>query len=124
VGRAADGSALALPNGSAATTSTMCVGLLDPTLRLFALNKGSLLSTLKVEVLYTDALGKAHAQTIGLVLGTGTWQPTLPTLMLANLSALPLVTDGQVKVAFRFTPQGLFGNWQIDDVYVDPLKGS
>ena len=124
VGSASDGKSLSLPNGSSATTSATCVGLLDPTVRFFAVNKGSLLSTLKVEVLYTDTSGKARAQTIGLLLGAGSWQPTLPTLLLANLGALPLVTNGQVKVAFRLTPQGSLGSWKIDDVYVDPLKGS
>jgi hypothetical protein len=122
VGSAADSSSLALPSGSSATTSPVCVGLLDPTMRFFAVNRGGLLSTLKVEALYTDASGKQHALTIGVMLGTGVWQPTLPELVLANLTALPLVTNGQVSVSFRFTPQG--GAWQIDDVYVDPLKGS
>ena len=42
----------------------------------------------------------------------------------AAVTALPLVTDGRVSVAFRFRPQGALGNWRIDDVYVDPLKGS
>src|SRR5205085_12539459 len=112
------------PSGSSATTGRTCVSLLDPTVRFFAVNKGSLLSTLKVEVLYTDTTGKTRAQTIGLMLATGSWQPTLPALLLANLGALPLVTNGQVSVAFRFTPQGALGNWKIDDVYVDPLKGS
>jgi hypothetical protein len=124
VGSSTDSSSLALPNGSSATTSATCIGLLDPTLRFFAVNKGSLLSTLKVEALYTDAGGNPRAQTIGLILGTGGWQPTLPTLILANLSAPPLVTNGQLRVAFRFTPQGALGAWQIDDVYIDPLKGS
>ena len=124
VGSPTDSWSLALPTGSSATTSATSVSLLDPTIRFFAVNKGSLLSTLKVEALYTDASGKPRAQTIGLILGTGKWQPTLPTLILANLTALPVVTSGQVTVAFRFTPQGVLGNWQIDDVYIDPLKGS
>ena len=120
VGSPSDSSSLSLSNGSSAATSPVCVGLLDPTMRFFA--KGSLLSTLRVDVLYTDASGKQRAQTIGVVLGTGVWQPTLPTLILANLAGLPLVTNGEVSVSFRFTPQG--GSWQIDDVYIDPLKGS
>jgi hypothetical protein len=124
VGSPTDSWSLALPTGSSATSSATSVGLLDPTIRFFAVNKGSLLSTLKVEAVYTDASGKPRAQTIGLILGTGTWQPTPPTLILANLAAVPLVTSGQVNVAFRFTPQGALGNWQIDDVYIDPLKGS
>ena len=124
VGGAGDSHALALPAGSSATTGTTCVTMLDAAMRLFVVNTGSLLSTLKVEVLYTDASGRPRAQPIGLLLGTRTWQPTLPTLLLANLAYPPLITDGHVDVAFRFTPQGSLGAWRIDDVYVDPLKGS
>jgi hypothetical protein len=45
--------ALALPVGSQATTNAMCVGIGHPTMRFFARRtSGSLLSTLKVEVLF------------------------------------------------------------------------
>ena len=119
-----DTSSLSLPMGSSATTGVMCVKTLDAVMRFFAVNTGSLLSALQVDVLYTDASGKSRALPVGLVLGTGTWAPTLPTPILVNLLALPLVTDGNIGVAFRFTPKGLGGAWKIDDVYVDPLKGT
>lgn len=115
---------LSLPSGSSARTSTTCVEVLDGTMRLFVRNTGSLLSTLKVEVLYKDAFGTPRAQMIALLTGTSSWQPTLPTAFLANLQHPPLVTDGKVDVAFRFTPQGSLSGWRIDDVYVDPFKGS
>jgi hypothetical protein len=113
---------LSLPSGSSATSSTTCVETLDTTMRFFAINTGSLLATLKVEAVYKDAGGTTRTLLVGLVTGTGAWSPTLPTLILANLLQLPLLTDGNIEVAFRFTPQGLLGNWGIDDVYVDPLK--
>jgi len=124
VGGVGDSHSLSLPAGSSATTATTCVTTLDATMRMFVANTGSLLSTLKVEVLYTDTSGKPRAPTIGLLVATRSWAPTLPTLMLANLTYPPLLTDGHVDVAFRFTPQGGPGGWRIDDVYVDPLKGS
>jgi hypothetical protein len=116
---------LSLPSGSSATTGTTCVGLLDPTVRLFGMNSGSLLSLLKVEVLYRDASGTSRAFPVAVVPGTGRWQPTLPMPFLANLLNPPLVTDGKTDVAFRFTPVGLgTSGWRIDDVYVDPFKGT
>jgi hypothetical protein len=118
-----DSNSLALPSGASATTSEVCVGLLDPTVRLFVVNTGSPLSTLKVEALVRDASGQTHAALVGVILGTRTWQPTLPVLFLQNLRALPLLTDGTTSVSFRFTAQGLLGAWRIDDVYVDPFKG-
>jgi hypothetical protein len=109
---------LALPPGSSATSPSMCVGLLHPTMRFFARNQGSLLSTLRVEVLFEDAGGSTHALPIGLALGDGRWHPTLPFPVLANL--LALLPGEHTAVAFRFVPTGLGASWVIDDVYVDP----
>jgi hypothetical protein len=109
---------LGLPAGSSATTGSMCVGIEHPTLRLFARNTGSILSTLKVEVLFEDAGGNLHALPIGLLLAGSQWQPTLAMPIVANL--LPLLPGEHTAVAFRFTPNG--GNWRIDDVYVDPYR--
>jgi hypothetical protein len=120
---AGDGKALSLPAGSSATTSDVCVGATSPDLRFFARNLGSPLSTLKVEVLYTDLLGRRRALTVAALLGGSSWQPTVPVAFLTNLTLLPLLTDGTGSVAFRFTPQGGSSEWRIDDVYVDPFKG-
>jgi hypothetical protein len=117
-----DTKSLSLPSGSAATTSSMCVDAWSPDLRFFARNSGSLLSTLKVEVLYTDALGQSRALPVAVLVAGSRWQPTLPIAFLANLTAPPLVTDGTTSVAFRFTPLGSRSGWKIDDVYVDPFK--
>jgi hypothetical protein len=117
-----DSSSLSLPSGSSATTSTLCTTATSPTLRFVARNSGSLLSTLKVEVLYTDLLGQPRALTVGLLLNGSSWQPTLPVLFLANLLSPPLLTNGTTNVAFRFTPQGSLSGWKLDDVYVDPFK--
>jgi hypothetical protein len=124
VGGAGDGFSLSLPAGSSATSSRVCVYTLDAVMRFFAINTGSLLSTLKVEVIYTDVSGTSRTLPVGVVLGTGTWAPTLPTLILANLLAPPLLTDGEISVAIRLAPVGSLGGWRVDDVYVDPLKGT
>src|ERR687887_2526582 len=94
VGGARDTRSLSLPSGSSATTSDMCVDATSPDLRFFARNSGSLLSTLKVEVLYTDALGEPRALTVAVLAAGAAWEPPLPLAFLANLAAPPLVTDG------------------------------
>jgi hypothetical protein len=111
---------LSLPAGSLATTPTQCVGLEHPTLRFFARNTGSVLSLLKVEVLFEDKLGLIKSLPIGAVAGTSAWAPTLPMPVIANL--LPLLPGELTPVRFRFTPVGLGAAWQIDDVYVDPFR--
>jgi hypothetical protein len=118
-----DTRSLSIPAGASATTSSMCVGATSPTLRFFARNAGSLLSTLKVEVVYSDALGQSHALTVALISGGSSWQPTPPVAFLANLTPLPLLTEGTTNVAFRFTVEGGSSGWRIDDLYIDPFKG-
>jgi hypothetical protein len=118
-----DTRSLSLPAGSSATTSRMCIGLGSPDLRFFARTSGWTLSTLKVEVLYTDLFGQSRTLTVGILTGSPSWQPTVPVAFLTNLTLLPVVSDGTTSVAFRFTPQGSSSEWRIDDVYVDPFKG-
>ncbi len=121
VAGADDARSLSLPAGSSATSPPICVSLLHPTVRLFARNGGSPLSTLAVEALVSDGSGLLERVPVGVVLGGLAWQPTLPLPVLANLTA-PLAADGNVSVRFRFTPTGALGRWQIDDVFVDPYK--
>jgi hypothetical protein len=113
-----ESASLSVGSGSSATSDSMCVGIEHPTLRLFARNSGSLLSTLKVEVLFEDNGGSVHALPIGLLLAGGQWQPSTAMPVVANL--LPLLPGEHTAVAFRFSASG--GNWKIDDVYVDPYR--
>lgn len=117
-----DSQSLSLPSGSSATSPSVCVGIDHPTLRLFARNSGSVLSTVEVEVLFEDAAGHVLSAPIGVLTGGAAWQPTLPIAIVANL--LPLLPNAETAVEFRFTPLGLGGGWHIDDVYVDPWRRS
>jgi hypothetical protein len=120
VGGRSDDTALRVPAGGSATSPAFCVGLEHPTARLFAKRVGgSLLSTLRVDVRFEDALGGVHELPIGAVLGGTAWAPSLPMPFVANL--LPLLPGGYTPVALRFVPQGT-GAWLVDDVYVDPFK--
>ena len=120
VGAAEDAQSLSLPAGSSATSAPICVGILHPTVRFFAKRRSTgllaSLSTLRVDVLFENAAGTVNSLPIGVVVGNGTWQPTLPMLVVANL--LPLLPGDATPVAFRFTAQG--GDWSVDDVWVDP----
>jgi len=114
---AADDESLSLPPGSSALTRPVCLELTDPTIRFFALNTGSPLATLKVEVLFRDGLGALLGRvTIANLVALGKWQPTAAIPVLANAAVLA----GTSSVQFRFSPNGNGGAWQIDDVYVDP----
>jgi len=121
VNSSSDRRSLYLPSGSSAETAATCVTIHDPTLRLFVRNTGSFMSALKVEVIYTDMFGNERSAQVALLVGGSSWQPSLPMLFLQCIA--PTVgVDDQTWVSFRFTPVGWGGNWQIDDLYVDPLK--
>jgi len=120
VGGSSHGKSLNLPAGSNAITAPTCVGLAEPTLRFFAKKNSGLLgiSTLAVSVYVKTSLGLVVPVPVGVVLGNGQWQATPQMLIVANL--LPLLPGDRTPVAFQFTP--VLGSWQIDDVYVDPLR--
>jgi hypothetical protein len=117
VGDAGDAYSLSLPSGSSATTPEVCVGLDEPTLRFFTRKNSGLLSTMAVTVHVQTSLGIWVELPIGVDLG-GSWHPSLPMLVVANL--LPLLPPDRTAVKFTFRPL-LGGNWQVDDVYVDPI---
>jgi hypothetical protein len=115
--RATDSASLYLPPGSSAISPAICVKLLDPTMRFFAIGSGS--AGLGTDVLYRTILGRAslHFEDVP----PGAWHATPPSLFLANLTgpilSLDLLTT---TVQFRFSAPATGGAWQVDDVYVDP----
>jgi hypothetical protein len=119
VGGSGHSRSLSLPAGSRATTPFVCVGMHEPTLRLFARRQSGLLTSLLVEVQLQTSLGlSAWLPVLPGDLGGGSWHPTAAMPVLVNL--LTLSTVDRTPVRFRFTPL-LLGSWQIDDVYVDPF---
>lgn len=112
VSGADDARSLSLPRGASATSPSFCAGLGYPTIRLFS-KGGGLLGTISVAVVYRDAAGVLRSQSLGAVLRSGAWQPSLPLLTLAGL---PLLTSDTLQL--RLTAVG--GSFSVDDVYVDP----
>jgi hypothetical protein len=121
-GVSGDGSSsLSLPAGSDATSPTICVGLEHPTLRFFVRKTSGTgllpsLNSLHVDALVEDTLGLVETVPLGNISGLGSWQPS--PQMVVGASLLPLLPGSHTPVRFQFTPRG--GNWQVDDVYVDP----
>ena len=121
VGGSGDSHSLSLPAGASVTSPVICAGLAHPTVRFFAKRRSGgwlSLATLRVDVLFETAGGTVLSLPIGLVLNGGSWQPTSPMLVMANL--LPLLPGEHTPLAFRFTAQG--ADWSIDDVWVDPYS--
>lgn len=106
--------AVAIPKGSKVSTRAVCITELHPTLRFFAMTKGSSASRLRVEVMYEDLGGSINTLTIGWLRPTGSWRPTAIVPTAVNIRA--------AAVAFRFSAEDGEGTWLVDDVYVDPWK--
>ena len=117
-----DSRSLLLPSGSSAYSGTVCFALGDWHLRLFARNVGSPAGALRVQVIVPSLLGGLLTVLDGgTITGSGTWAPS-PRLQLLLCNVTNLV--GTKAVAFRFTPVGFGAAYQIDDVYLDPWKGT
>ncbi len=123
VGERSDTKSLRLPPGSSAVSAPICAGLLHPTARLFARSSANILSlsTLRVDVRFRDAAGTPRSLYVGSVLPSSKWQPSLPLPVVVNL--LTLLPSENTQVSFVFTPAGS-ATWQIDDVYLDPMRRS
>jgi len=91
-------------------------------MRFLMRNAGSSSGKLRVQVIVPSLLG--GLLTIldgGTVNGNGTWAPSPRLgLLLSNVTGL----IGTRAVAFKFTPVGLGAAYQLDDVYLDPWKGT
>lgn len=122
VGDENDGHSLLLPEGSTAYSGTVCFAFGDWHLRLFAKNVGSRTGSMRVQVVVPSLVG--GLLTIvdgGTISGSGDWAPS-PRLELTLCNITSLL--GTRAVAFRFTPVGRGAAYQIDDVYLDPWKGT
>jgi hypothetical protein len=120
-GNRGDSRSLLLPEGSSAYSATVCFALGDWHLRFMSRNVGSRYGTLRVQVIVPSLLGLLTILDGGTVSGNGTWAPS-PRLQLALCNVTSLL--GTRAVAFRFTPVGNDAAYQIDDVYLDPWKGT
>ena len=110
------GQFLGVPAGGSATSDQICVGLNYPTLRFYASAASG--ARLTVQALFRTPDGVSRQLKIADLTPGGTWQPTRPVYILANLLALFPNWDGQVK--FRFTASG--GTVNVDDVWIDPYE--
>jgi hypothetical protein len=105
VGGAGDGYSLELPAGASATSPASCVGLVEPTFRMFA--SGPLTGVVLAQAVY-GSIGVPAGVATG-----GAWAPTLPMLTGVGLPSR--------SFSIRLTNIGL-GTMRIDDVYIDPYR--
>jgi hypothetical protein len=116
---AGDTRSLALPAGSSAISPPVCMSIDTPTFRLVARNTGNTSSGLRVEAVY-PLLGLIRTKTVSTVYGGPDWAPSQKMSTVLTLSTI-VGTVIPSAVQIRITPVGSGGNWQVDDLYIDPF---
>jgi len=118
-----DAKSLAVPAGTSATSPGLCVTVESPTLRFFLRNTGAKDAKLRVSLNFTDKDGRPRTQKLKDVAAdsVGAWELTDPLKFLGPINSI-LDKNGKATVGFTFEPKDDKGNWQIDDLFVDPMK--
>ena len=112
---------LLIPSGGSVTSAPMCVAAHSPFFRFEAKNTGAA-GQLKVEVLYLDGPKFTGERETGTITAGATWAPTNRLSLSQGIMGVNGSSTSQATVAFRFTPVGTGGRWQVDDLYVDPYR--
>jgi hypothetical protein len=116
-------SSLGLPTTSAAATSpVMCVTADAPTFRLFIKNNGNLGhidGQLAVYLNFQNTNGKWQQVKIAALTVKSTAWTLSPKISFIQYISTPL-QSGLANVSFTFKPNDNHGNWQLDDMFVDP----
>ncbi|HET9677952.1 MAG TPA: hypothetical protein VFP21_10665 [Solirubrobacterales bacterium] len=116
---ASDSRALSLPAGSSALSPPVCMSIDTPIFRLLTRNTGNPSAGLRVEAIY-PLLGLLRTKTVSTVYGNSTWAPSQQMSTVLTLSTL-VGTLIPSAIQIRITPVGSDGNWQVDDLYIDPF---
>jgi hypothetical protein len=119
---AGDSKSLSLPSGSSAVSPPVCMEIGTPSFRLVARNSGAPSSQLRVEAVY-KLLGLVRTKTAATLRAGSTWAPTQSISTVLTLSTI-VGTLIPSAIEIRFTPLDSSGQWQVDDVYIDPFRRS
>jgi hypothetical protein len=119
LGGAAGSRSLALPAGSSAGSPPICMAIDTPVFRLFARNSGDPASKLRVDAVY-KLLGLVQTK-VGATIAAGpNWAPTQQISTVLGLSTV-VGTLIPSAIQVRVTPLDSKGQWQVDDLYIDPF---
>lgn len=116
---AADSKSLALPAGSTAGSPPICMSLDTPIFRMTARNTGDPASRLRVEAVYS-LLGLVRTNVVNTVTAGPNWAPTQQMSPVLGLSTI-IGTLIPSTIQIRVTPLDNKGQWQVDDLFIDPF---
>jgi hypothetical protein len=114
-----DSKSLSLPAASSASSPPVCMSLDTPSFRLMARNTGDPSSQLRVEAVY-KLLGLVRTKVVSNVTAGPSWAPTQSVSTVLSLSTI-VGTLIPSAIQIRLTPLDSRGEWQVDDLYIDPF---
>jgi hypothetical protein len=110
------GQSLRLGPGATALSAPLPINLLDPWIRFFAHNANAN-GDLRVQVIFHGLLGNLTGLLNFGSLSAGAYPKWKPTPRILSALALPLGTS---TAQVLLTSTASVGNWQVDDLYLDP----
>ena len=118
--------ALNLPTGAVASSGFMCITKDDPAVRFAVKATGSQYNSLSVSATIRNSAGTTQSVYLGqLSSGSyGSWTASPLYSYSVQLNMPWMLINGVAEISFTFSSQGSSGAWQIDDVFVDPFKGT
>jgi hypothetical protein len=116
---AGDSKSLSLPTGSSAASPPVCMAIDTPSFRLMARNTGDPSSRLRVEAVY-NLLGLVRTNVVTNLTAGSSWAPTQSVSTVLGLSTI-VGTLIPSAIQIRLTPLDAKGQWQVDDLYIDPF---
>lgn len=119
LGGPSDSLSLSLPAGSSASSPPVCMTLDTPIFRMFARNGGDPSSRLRVEAVYR-LLGLVQTKAVSTVTAGSQWAPTQQMSTVLSLATV-VGTLIPSAIEIRITPLDNRGQWQVDDLYIDPF---
>jgi len=112
-----DSHSLLIPAGGSATSVPICLGILDPTVRLVGESSDG--SPVHVDVYASGLLGLVKLPDSADIDLSSSWNASsVQVLTLQNV--LALTNLGTTSIVLRFSATGS-ASVQMDDVYVDPI---
>jgi hypothetical protein len=112
-----DSHSLLVPDGASATSPAFCVSKGYPTFRFMVRNTGSRYAKLRVDLLYVGPYAKVERKTAGYISAGSAWQPSSKLSIALGVTGATQYGDADVRVQFVSTDGG---NFQVDDLLVDP----
>jgi hypothetical protein len=110
---------LSLPAGGSATSPSVCMSIDTPSLRMMVRNGGDPSSRLRVEARYS-LLGLLRTNVVNDVTAGTSWTPSQQLSVVLGLSTV-VGTLVPSAIQIRVRPLDERGQWQVDDLYVDPF---